>query len=370
MAKLSYLVILLTALFFVSCFGENETDPPVEDTGFFSMYDSRDFKMGFTSWSFGPNLQDVEDTYDFIEANGDIYTEHIDNQIPWNAWMNDLSLPAEFVNEIQGRANRRMTNRDLLLSVSLLNSSRNELAPDFDGSPPQYESIGDDHIVNAYFKHVDYLVDQFDPEFLVVVIEANELLLHAPEKWEGYKSLANQVKNDLTQKYPNLTISQSVTLHNLIDPETENPNDYIDEIINHMNQMELVTISFYPFFKNLHTKSEFQEAFDLLHEKVNKPIAFVETSHLAEDLVVESFSLNISGSEEEQNIYLQTLLENAQEEDYEFVIWWAHRDFDTLWETFPDDVKDLGKLWRDTGLLNENGVERTSFNSWTSAFSK
>ncbi|MGD1847261.1 MAG: hypothetical protein ACFB10_17865 [Salibacteraceae bacterium] len=53
----------------------------------------RNFKMGFTSWPFGPNLQDVDDTYAFLAANGDIYAEHIDNQIPWNAWINDLPLP-------------------------------------------------------------------------------------------------------------------------------------------------------------------------------------------------------------------------------------------------------------------------------------
>ena len=43
----------------------------------------RNFKMGFTTWSFGPNLQDVNDTYDFIANNSDVYVEHLDNFIPF-----------------------------------------------------------------------------------------------------------------------------------------------------------------------------------------------------------------------------------------------------------------------------------------------
>jgi hypothetical protein len=51
--------------------------------------------------------------------------------------------------------------------------------------------------------------------------------------------------------------------------------------------------------------------------------------------------------------------------DYEFIIWWAHRDFDALWETFPPELRDLGQLWRDTGLLDESGNERQAFLLWS-----
>jgi len=68
--------------------------------------------------------------------------------------------------------------------------------------------------------------------------------------------------------------------------------------------------------------------------------------------------------------YLETLAWNAYKQNYEFIIWWAHRDYDELWNTFPEDVKDLGKLWKDTGLLDENGNKRHSFESWQSLFQK
>lgn len=329
---------------------------------------SRNFKMGFTTWSFGPTLQDVNDTYSFIENNSDIYTEHIDNKIPWNAWINNLTLPAEFANEINGRVNRKINAKQLLLSVSLLNSNRDELAEDFDGTIPSYTNLNDIEIEDAYFKHISYLVNQFTPDYLVIAIEVNELRLRAESKWDAYKLLIQNVKSRVKQLYPDLNISESISLHNLYEPDIANPTEYIDEIINHMNEMDFVSISFYPFFKNQHSRNEFQQTFDFLHSRINKPIAFVESSHLAENLSVPNLNISISGTEVEQNVYLETLLTNAQEQDYEFIIWWTHRDYDELWQTFPAELMDIGKLWKDTGLIDEEGNERISYTTWRTIF--
>ncbi|MHA7057207.1 glycosyl hydrolase 53 family protein [Aquimarina sp. M1] len=342
----------------------NKDDTPAEPA------EIRNFEMGFTTWSFGPNLQDVNDTYSFIENNSDIYTEHIDNKIPWNAWINNLALPTEFTNEIMGKVNRKIDNAQLLLSVSLLNLQRDELAEDLDGTIPTYTNLNDIKIEDAYFKHIDYLVSQFTPDYLVIAIEVNELRVRAEGKWNSYKLLIQNVKSRIKEVYPTIKISESISLHNLYEPDVTNPAAYIDEMMNYINQMDFVAISFYPFFKNLHTKNEFQQVFDFLHNHINKPISFVETSHIAEDLIVPDLSIAIQGTEMEQNLYLETLLENAQEQNYEFVIWWTHRDYDALWETFPAALKDIGQLWRDSGLLDENGSERLSKTTWNTYLDK
>ncbi|MCL6274298.1 hypothetical protein M3P19_09770 [Muricauda sp. 2012CJ35-5] len=355
----SHFVVFLTVLLFSSC-SNDETTPEIAP--------ERNFKMGFTTWSFGPNPEDVNTTYAFLGNHGDIYTEHIDNSIPWNAWINDGPLPLAFTNEIAGKVQRKIAGLTLLLSVGLFNLNRDELALDFDGNAPSYTDLDDADIENAYFKHIDYLVDAFEPDYLVIAIEVNELSLNAPEKWEAYKSLITEVKTRIEQSHPGVKISESISLHNLFQPDTSNPEAHIQDLFNHINQNEFVAISFYPFLKNLGTKSQFQEVFDFLHNNTNRPIAFVETGHIAENLVIPNLGVSINGNEEGQNAYLETLLENATNHDYEFISWWAHRDFDALWETFPEEVKDLGQLWRDTGLLDENGNERAAFLTWSNQF--
>ncbi|MEM9646962.1 MAG: glycosyl hydrolase 53 family protein [Bacteroidota bacterium] len=330
----------------------------------------RNFKMGFTTWSYGPNLEDVNNTYSFIADNSDIYAEHIDNKIPWEAWINDEPLPIAFANEITGRANRKIAQKQLLLSVSLLNSNRDDLAEDLDGSIPTYTNLDDEVIENAYVKHIDYLLGQFQPNYLVITIEVNELRLRSADKWPAYTRLMQNVISRIRTMHPGIPISESISLHNLYEPMVAEPEAYISEIVTRMNQMDFVAISFYPFFKSLATQEDFQQALDFLHDRINKPIAFVETGHIAENLVVPNLNVNITGNEIEQNTYLQTLLTNAENQNYEFVIWWAYRDYDALWATFPNELRDLGQLWRDTGLLDEDGMERPSLATWSDHFSK
>lgn len=326
--------------------------------------------MGFTSWPYGPKAEDVANTYSFIAQNADIYAEHIDSNIPWNAWMSNSPLPANFVNDISFKKSNKIPEMQMLLSVSVLNLDRNDLANDYSGNPPPYNQINDSAIVDAYTKHVDYLVREFSPDYLVISIEANELLKNSPGKWDAYKLMIAEVKSRISVLHPSLPISESVTLHNFFQPDVADPDTFIEEVTALLNRQDFAAISFYPFFKLLNTEQGFQEAFDFLHSKAVKPIAFVETAHLAEDLLVPGLNLNIPGNEAEQNSYLQILLKNAQEENYDFVIWWAYRDFDALWETFPSEVKDLGQIWRDTGLMDEDGRKRMAFDSWNAAFLK
>lgn len=361
------LLIILLA----SCSKENEN--PVTDSAtcdFFCEFDSRIFQMGFTTWPYAPTEESVNGTYQFIGDHADIYSEHIDSQIPWGAWMNDSALPEEFTNDIELRASRVIPDKKLTVSVSLLNSSRTELATDFDGAIPNYTELNDGHIEDAYFKHLKYITNLFNPDYLIIAIEINELLKNAPDKWGAYKLLMTNIRIRIKQEFPSLSISESITLHNFYQPDVHDPNTFVDEIADYANGMDFVTISFYPFFKGLKTKANFQEAFDFLHEQVNKPIAIAETGHLSEDLTVESFNLFIQGNQSEQNDYLESLFTNAQNHNYEYIIWWTHRDYNELWDTFPDEVKDSGKLWISTGIINEDGMEKEAFATWDLVFSK
>ncbi len=333
---------------------------------------TRSFKMGFSTWLFGPNWADWESTYNFIEHNADIYSEQIDNKIPWNAWINNTELPEEFLSDLALRLSKREPSRNLLLSVSLLNIERTNLNTDYDGTLPQHTAMNDTVIENAYFKHMSYLITQFNPTYVVLAMEVNELKLKSEPKWEEYKLLMANIRRRLNEAFPGLPLSESVTLHSLYRAETTNPEAYITEITQYVNQnLDYAAISFYPFLKGLHSKPEYQQAFDFLHNNITKPIAFSETAHLAETLSLAKYNLNISSDVCEQKDYLETLLVNAHQHNYKYIIWWCHRDYDQLWETFPEIYKeDIGKIWRDTGLLDENGLERPSYKVWSDVFTK
>lgn len=363
------LVFLAILVFSISC-KRDEPEPEVcINDHSLDLIVQRNFSMGVTTWSFGTTWADRESTYQFIADNADIYSEQIDNKIPWSAWINNTSLPAEFSNDITYRVSKKPTNHKLLLSVSLLNIDRNDLLEDYDGTVPAYTNMYDQTIEDAYIKHLDFLIAQFNPDYLIFAMEVNELMINAPAKWEQYKVLAQNLRIRIKNQYPNLKISESITLHNWFNPEVENPSQHIAEIDDYINQnVDFAAISFYAYFKGLDSKVDFQVAFDFLHSHTSKSIAFSETAFLAETLEVESYNLVIPSDVCLQKDYLEVLLLNAYTHNYEFIIWWAHRDFDLLWETFPEELKDLGKIWRDTGLLDEDGKERPAFIVWNKYF--
>jgi hypothetical protein len=66
---------------------------------------------------------------------------------------------------------RKITSSELVLTVGLLNSDRSDLALDYDGMPPEYERMDDPAIAQAYFEHMKYLIEQFQPHYLIMAIE-------------------------------------------------------------------------------------------------------------------------------------------------------------------------------------------------------
>ena len=326
--------------------------------------------MGFTSWPYAATLGAQDSTYAFLQAEGDIYAEHIDDKIPWKSWINSSFLPSAFTSNIQARKDRKIPENELLVSVSLLNNLRTDLAEDFDGTTPSYDSLNQSSIENAYVKHLNYIITELQPDYLLLAIEVNELLINSPALWEGYKKLMTNVRLRIKTAYPSIQLSESVTLHNWYNP-TSLDSSLVQEVSDYVNQsQDFVAISYYPFFQGLKTNAEYQLAFDFLHRQTTKPLAFAETTQIAEDLVVNGLNLNIASSPAIQQAYAESLLLNAYRENYEFVIWWCHRDYDALWQTFPANIKDLGQLWRDSGLLDEDGNERPALSSWRNIYNR
>lgn len=362
-AQLEVKTFFILLLILCSC-KDDDSEKPSSTVG----ESQRNFEMGFTTCPYGPTQIDVDSTYLLIHANGDCYTEHLDNKIPWKALIDSTPFPAEFLNDLTGRKGQKPTNKSLILSVSLLNGSRADLIEDYDGSVPNYTQLNDSTIEIAYFDYLDYLIEELNPSYLIAALEVNELLEKDATKWAEYKLLIAAVKARLKAKYPTLMISESITLHNWYEPGLSTLTNDQQEVNNYISTQDFAAISFYPFIAGLSNEAGFNEAFDFLNTHVTIPIAFSETGHLAEDLIIPNLNTNIKSDPIQQQQYMDILLNNAQNNDYKFITWWTYRDYDKLWNTFPANVKDIGKIWRDTGIEDEKGAKRPAYSSWNSFY--
>lgn len=339
---------------------------------FFSLFvtaENRSFKMGFSSWIYAPTIEAINGTAEFLKNNGDFYTEQIDEHLPWNEVMKGEKWPDKFMENINGRISRRIANNKLLLALTPLNDDRNGVLKNIDGTVPEL-SFGSPKLIEAYYSYCDKMVSLFKPDYLLIGIESNELLKKQPHLWKEYLIFSNEVFSKLKKKYPSLPISQSVTLHVLINPEVKSLTEYRRKISLFTRGFDFFGVSFYPHFLAYKTEKQFQSAFDYLHKFTRKPIAFTETANIAETVNLPKYKIVLESTPLAQKEYLQTLFKNAQKKDYMFISWWAHRDCDRLVDIFPAHVRDLGRIFQDTGIVDEEGRERPSYDVWQKEFKK
>src|SRR5262245_26574531 len=340
-------------------------------TAFARADESRPFRLGFTSWPSAATVEAVTGAYTFIAAHGDLLAEHIEEGVPWQAAADGKPFPMEFVQKMQGRTRNRPKGVKVLLSITPLDMGRKGFADLVDdkgkrAAPKEWtdKKFNDPGVKSAYLTYVLWMIDTFKPDYVLTGIETNEILNNRPDAWGAYRELSAHVRGEVKKKYPKLLVAESVTLHKLLEKRNKKLADYQKSIREFVADHDFCAVSFYPFFQGQHKAAEFDDSLTFLTTFTDKPLAIAETGHPAEDLDVKRWNLNFRTTPEEQNAYVTALLKRAQVDRYLFVTWFASKDFDELWATFPDAVKDIGRLWRDTGLVDEKGKERPALGTW------
>ena len=339
--------------------------------------DTRAFFMGFTSWPYAATVKAVNDTYGFISGHADLITEHIEEGVPWAEALENRPFPPGFVARMEGRRKNRPKGARLLLSLTSLNMGRAGLADNAgpDGKQPLPEafrgkSFADPIVGKAFLNYCVWMTEYFKPDYLLTGIEANELLNNSPDEWGSYVEMSRSVQAELRKRFPGLPISESVTLHKLLDKTNTGLPAYRKAIKAFVDRHDFFAVSFYPFFLGLHSSREFADSLEFLPGFSDRPIGIAETGHPAKTIEIKSLKFTFPSSPDEQNEYVKALLAQAQSHRYLFVTYWLWKDFDELWNTFPEASKDLARLWRDTGLVDDNDIKRPAFETWREVFGK
>jgi hypothetical protein len=347
-------ILILATLTFIACKKNNPQ----------KVIKARTFDMGFSSKSFGTEESQQNQTYDTIQKYGDIYLEKITSSIPWDVLIDNTSsnLPEYIAKEVNYKASKKNGDK-LILGFNLLNKDRTHLQTDYNGNFPNVNSINDPSIVNAYFKYISYYIIRLTPQYVILSMDSNELLFKNKSIWSEYKALLTKIRIKAKNQFPEIKFSQSVSLHYWENPPVQDFAAYNAEIQGLYNGYDFAAISYYPYFNDQHDRKSFQKSFDFLKDHIEIPIAIVETGHIANNLIDSDIN-NTESNEDEQENYLNTLLINAHNNEYDFVIWNIHQDYDLFWEALPDWTQASSKVYRDTGLKDETGLDRKVFKTW------
>ena len=143
---------------------------------------------------------------------------------------------------------------------------------------------------------------------------------------------------------------------------------------------DMFAISTYPFLSAGGDPAEIPQDWFKRIRKLSggKPWGIMETNHLAENFYHPTQGIRVSGrkdkllipsNEELQASYVHRLMQEAQSNRAEFILWWTLRDLDRL-QTQLDNaagapLEPFSKLANDCGIIDERGRRRLSAKAWT-----
>ncbi len=363
------LTSLIILMVFSACGGGSSSPtnppPPAEKT--------RSFNMGFTPWLYEASLDAINVTYNRIATHGDMIKHHIQGGIPWQESLDGTPYHPNVETEIQGRLNNTAAGTKIFLAIDSLNGARDGLslnwgATDNQPLPPAWaaRSWSSPEVIQAYTNFATDMINRFQPDYFEYGTEPSELLLNDPAGFADFVIFAEAVYNNLSTTFPNLTLITSVALKSPGSSEMLNIISNYDQL---MPYTDVLGISVYPyaFFNHQDRGNPANLPSNWLSQAAaiagNKPMAISESGWIAENLDIPAFQYSEQSDQAKQNAYAAKLLQEANDMNMKFVIWWTITDFDTLWnnELGQDPV---AKIWKDIGLYDENQNPRSMVQTW------
>ena len=335
---------------------------------------SRSFYMGFTPFPPDMTVEAVIETDDFIGENRDIIAHHLDGGVPWTEALDGKAFHENLQNDWD-RRKAMSIGKKTLVSVTPLNGGRSGMAR-YRGSdenmslPAKFagKAFDDPVIKTAYLNYCRRAVQHFEPDYLAIGIEVNELIHHSGDKWAGFVELYRHTYSELKKTHPDLPIFATITLHNLTNKGWKDLAVQQEKIREFLPSLDIVGVSYYPFMAG---QSERPTAtLDWLRSFTDQPIAITETGFPAEKIVLKTFNVTIPADAAKQQVYYETILGQAVRDDYVFVISFLHRDYDAMWEKIKGYAPEAFIVWKDCGLLDETGKGRPARETWQRYFAK
>jgi hypothetical protein len=332
--------------------------------------ETRSFYMGVTPWPPDFTTKGYNLAYGFVNDNCDIISHHFDDGVPWEEVYSNLSIPQKLLDDLARRKQKTPSGKKVLLSVAPLKISRKERTGYYGDSPnATYVSkwadkhFNDTSVIAAYVKFITYLAGELNADYINFGVESNNGEWGSSD-FEEYKQFLSGVYTKLKIIFP----GKPCFISFMVTPDPK--------FLTNAKQLEpytdWITISAYPYSyigSPVHGSSSpalipnglFQSFVDI---NSAKSFAVAETGYIAEDL--EMPGVTKEGTVQWQEDYVNYLFDFCQKNKAKFIIWFCAYDYDAAINTFQviGYTDQLATLWKDTGFIDENLVQRPAYQVW------
>lgn len=336
---------------------------------------TRPFRLGFSPWPWDATVAAVDWTWDNLLAHGDVVSMHVEEGVPWPEALAGEPFAQEFRDSVDGQLARVPAGAAILLSVNALDTGRTGLAG-YRGAdenlplPPPWDgyTFADADVATAYVNYVERMIEWVQPSWVLIGIESNVLINNDASQWADYASSMCATRAMLVDRGITQPLFVSLFSAPFFPGTTEDSlADQMQVLADLDACVDGFAISAHPFISSLLADEFPADYFTQLRAYSDRWVGVSESSYPAQ--VWSSAGLTWNGSPGKQDEFLRVLLGAAAEQRFEFVVWFAIRDYDQLWAgVLAEDP--LALVWRDTGLFDEDGVPRVALTRWDAELDK
>ena len=338
----------------------------------------RSFDLGFTYQPYDWSEQAFEDTYNFIEQNGDLIFHYFDDGVPWPEAFANSDYHSHVDDIINTRIDHVRDNQKVALGVNFLAKNRLSLAAywgeqDSLKLPDEWANKGINHpdVITAYVAYCRSMIQRFQPDYFIYGMEIDSVAFDIESnEFLALENMIQTVYTKLHHEFPDLPLVLSFVL--LPEQDMQQRKHIVKRLLPYS---DIYAVSLYPYLFDGIAGDADKLPKNLLSRARNyigdKPFAIAETGFNAKTWHVKSKGINIPGNESSQANYVNFLLQEANTLNALFVNWWVPRDLDKLWIKMEAAGADpMFSQWNSNGLVDAQGKPRPGLAAWRSWLKK
>jgi hypothetical protein len=331
----------------------------------------RSFRLGFTPDELLETPEVGKTVCEALSKHADLVAFHIGHGVPWGESLDERPFPPaveRYLGKFSQLNGRLRGDRAVYLAVTPLNFGRRDIAACWGGDAAGAKNwtgraLDDPETIRAYTRFCRRMIKTFHPDYFAYGVEVNMLADANPRRFKQFQVMAKQVYETLKVENPNLPIFLTFQI-DVYHKHRAKQRPIIRELLPYT---DFVAVSSYPYMEGYSPQTLPKDWFaDVATIDPRKPYAIAETGYIAEESYRPLLTGKVvEGSEAAQAAYVRLLLQSANRQQAQFVVWFFPQDVDKFWEQQTNPVaKWFVKIWRDSGLVDGSGRQREGLMEW------
>jgi hypothetical protein len=250
----------------------------------------RPFYMGFTPWLYDLNSEAIESTYSYVNEHADVISHHLAEGVPWTEALAKKKYHPNVMWDWSQRRTKSASALKVFVSISPFNMGHTGLADYWGelthmGLPVTFagKRFNDPVVKQAYLNYAESVIEYFEPDYLAITIEANELFFNNPEKWADFVELYIETYSALKLSHPELPVFFTSSLHTMNQMRV-GTDDAWSELSMLWNYSDIAAVSYYPHMQYPLDLSHPTKILSTLRDHTDKPVAISESGYPAEQI--------------------------------------------------------------------------------------